>query len=187
MLFGLFPQFRLESTGPMRFLTGCLTKTLDIGTSLLQYLSFFVHLRVDHSRLRKAVIRVQTERQEKIFDHILLSRPAMDVGLSECDRIYLLSRRHNRNQFGFRRHGRGRGRLPSGLPPGDLFVSDVGPPAAWKALFRTRAGHRSAQVTDQRHREPERFIVAIRARQQKPSGSDLTLQCAMTTTVRGTN
>src|SRR5436190_659282 len=58
MLFGLFPQFRLESTGPMCFLTGCFTKTLDIGTSLLQCLPFFVHLRVDHRRLRKTMIDV---------------------------------------------------------------------------------------------------------------------------------
>ena len=32
MLFRLFPQFCREFTCPMRFLTGCLTKTLDIGT-----------------------------------------------------------------------------------------------------------------------------------------------------------
>jgi len=87
----------------------------------------FCHLRSNY---------FQTERQEKIFDHILLGRPAMDVGLGQCDRIDLLRRRHNRNQFGFRRHGRGRGRLPAFLPPSDLFVSDVGPPGAWKVLLR---------------------------------------------------
>src|SRR6266568_681835 len=130
----------------MRFLTSCLTKTLDIGTSLLQRLSFFVHLRVDHRRLRKTVMRVQTERQEKIFDHILLCWKASDVGLGEGDRIYLLSRRHNRNEFRFCRRGRGWGRLPAFLPPGDLFVSDVGPPGAWKLRFRGRAGHGSTPL-----------------------------------------
>jgi hypothetical protein len=64
-------------------------------------------------------------------------------------------------------------------PPGHLFMSDVGPPGAWKVLFRGRAGHRSAQVTEQRHRESERFIVAIRTSQQKLSRSDLTKHRAL--------
>src|SRR5260370_41324238 len=45
---------------------------------------------------------------------------------------------------------------------------------------RCRAGHRSAQVTDQRHRESERFIVTIRTSQEKLGGSYLTKHCTMT-------
>src|SRR6266567_6652623 len=103
----------------------------------------------------------------------------MNVGLGELERICRLCRADNGNELRFRGLCWSRGCLPSCLPPGDLFVSDVGPPGAWRVLFSGRAGHRSAQVTDQRHREPERFIVAITTSQEKLSGSDLTKHGAM--------
>jgi hypothetical protein len=78
----------------------------------------------------------------------------MDVGLGEGDRIDLLSVVTIGMSFG---SFGGAGAGVACQPPGDLFVSDVGPPSAWKVLWRCRAGHRSAQVTDQRHCEPERF------------------------------
>ncbi len=100
----------------------------------------------------------------------------------------LLSRRHNRNEFGFRWRSWGRSRLPAFLPPGDFFVSDVGPPAARMVFFRRWTGHCSAQVTHQCHRESERFLVVIRTSQQKLSRSDArvsTVPCR--STMRGTN
>jgi len=35
----------------------------------------------------------------------------------------------------FGRGSRSRSGLPAFLPPSDLFVSDIGPPGAWKVLF----------------------------------------------------
>src|SRR5713101_6240723 len=104
----------------------------------------------------------------------------MDVGLGELERICRLCCADNGNEFRFRWLCWSRSRLPSCLPPGDLFVPDVGPPGAWKVLFRRQAGHCSAQVTDQRYCKSERFCVLIRAGQQKLSGSDLTQYCAVT-------
>jgi site-specific DNA recombinase len=85
----------------------------------------FCHLRSNY---------FQTQRQEKIFDHILLRGPAVDVGLGECKCIDLISRRHNGNEFWFSRHCRGSGGLPSFLPPGHLFLPDIGPPGTGKFL-----------------------------------------------------
>src|SRR5437016_12616340 len=104
----------------------------------------------------------------------------MNVGLGELERICRLCRADNGNELRFRGLCWSRSRLPSCLPPSDLFASDVGPPGAWKVLFRRHTGHCSAQVTDQRHHESEGFIVAIRTSQEKLSGSDLTKHCAMT-------
>ena len=81
----------------MGFLIGRLSPALHIGTPLLQGLPFFVHFRVDHRRLRKTVIDIQTQRQQEILNHILLRRPAMDVGLSNLERIDLLAH-HNELQ-----------------------------------------------------------------------------------------
>src|SRR5690348_7161162 len=98
----------------------------------------------------------------------------MNVGLSELERIGCLCCADNGNELGFRWLCWSRSRLPSCLPPSDFFVSDVGPPGTWKLLFRRQAGHCSAQITDQRHRESEGFLVAIRTSQEKLSRSDLT-------------
>ena len=59
----------------------------------------------------------------------------MNVGLGELEGIDLTGSRHNGNELWFGGPCRGRSRLPSLLPPGDLFVPDICTPATGPFLF----------------------------------------------------
>jgi len=98
----------------------------------------------------------------------------MDVGLGQLERIDLFSCGYNGNELRLGWRCRGRSRLPSFLPPRDLFVPDICPPGTRKRLFSWRTKHRFAQVTDQSDRQEERLVLAIRTRKPKLRRSDFT-------------
>src|SRR5215469_4078294 len=88
---------------------------LEPGEPLLQAGSSFGHLRVFHGYLGEPVVGVQSERSKIIFDHIFLSRPAVNVGLRKLDSINSgsLGRGHNGNKLRRLCFGRGRRRVYS--------------------------------------------------------------------------
>src|SRR6266700_4625205 len=128
---------------------------LDVRQAALMHLSTLGDFRVLDRYFRKAVICIQAERKQPVFQNVFLDRPASAVELGQFHRVGLWSCRHNWNEFEFRGRAWGGCWFPTLHPPG-ATLGIFGRIAVGRAvLFSGRNRHLSAPVADEGDGEGE--------------------------------
>ena len=102
MGFRLLPEAHGQRGRTLGALMGLWRSALNIRQTALYGLPTLGDFRVLDQRFRKTMVRIQAQRKQPIFQNVFLYRPTLAVELSQCHRIGVWCRRHNRDEFGFR-------------------------------------------------------------------------------------